>query len=64
MPQIDTFFTTVGKPNKKVSVGLVVDGEVRAHCIGSGENFREAKACALKHVRTVLKKVVAMKEGK
>lgn len=65
MPKIEPVFFEKDQisPGGKAAIGITVDGELRAHCIGSGENFREAKACALKHIRTVLKKVMAMKKG-
>lgn len=59
---LDPFFIPSGSvsPGGKAAIALKVDGVIVTSCIGSGENFREAKACALRNLRCVLGRVIAM----
>ena len=47
-------------PGGKAAIGLRVNGEIAANCIGSGESLRDAKACALRHVRILMAKIEAL----
>jgi len=49
-------------PGGKAAIGLILGDEVRTWCIGSGGNFRDAKASALKNVRNILGQLTKAEE--
>lgn len=51
-------------PGGKCAIGLSVNGEVRAMCIGSGENGRDAKAAALRNVRALHRQLIKLDPSK
>lgn len=51
-------------PGGNCAIGLAVNGEVRAMCIGSGENGRDAKAAALRNVRALYRQLIALDPSK
>lgn len=59
---IEAFFTEADaiSPGGAAAIGIRVNGVVATYCIGSGADFRAAKACALLHLRTVLEQVRAL----
>jgi hypothetical protein len=63
MPKLETIFNDAEQisPGGRAAIGLKADGLVVAWCIGSGDNFRDAKASALRHVREILRQVKQMK---
>ena len=60
---LKVFFIEAGSisPGGKAAIGIKLNGSVLRNCIGSGDNFRDAKACALKNIRCILKQVLEMK---
>jgi hypothetical protein len=59
MKDIEPFLVPEGavSPGGKAAIGIRVDGQVIAWCIGSGENLRDAKAAALRNIRIVLSRL-------
>lgn len=49
-------------PGGLAAIAISIDGQLVRSCIGSGENFRDAKAYALRNVRNILKILRDMKE--
>lgn len=64
MTDIKPFFIEKGtiSPGGKAAIGIKINGVVERYCIGSGDDFRDAKASALKNLRCLMLKVKAMKD--
>lgn len=54
--EIEPFCIEAGavSPGGSAAIGLRVNGVIRAQCIGSGSNLRDAKAAALRNARQLL----------
>lgn len=61
-PKLEPFVIAAERvsPGGKYAIGLAVNGEVRAMCIGSGENSRDAKAAALRNVRALYRQLIEL----
>ena len=64
-PKTETFFAAKEaiSPGGLAAIGVKVDDNILTYCIGSGDNFRDAKACALRNAKTVLQSIKSMEES-
>ena len=44
-------------------IGIENNGFILLHCIGSGDTFRDAKACAIKNIKSLLSKLKKLEEN-
>jgi alpha-L-arabinofuranosidase len=62
--KLETFFTKKDaiSPGGLAAIGIKNNDVILTYCIGSGTNFRDAKATALRNARKILRCIKQMQE--